>query len=86
MTLLEIARALSSQTTINGVVSVIIDKVQVLLQVQRCTVFIVDHSTNELIIWRDYNHNVQFTFLDWITGHHPSPQLQVRYDLTHASC
>jgi len=46
--LLEVASALSSELKIEGLISIICNKVQSLLQCERCTVFIVDKERKEL--------------------------------------
>lgn len=51
--MLQVARALSNETTITGIVSLITHKVQQLLAVERCTLFLVDPmAAHDLVIWK----------------------------------
>lgn len=50
--LLEVAKELSSELELEGVSQKIAEKVQELVDVDRCTLFFVDEETNELVIYR----------------------------------
>jgi hypothetical protein len=43
--------------------------------------FLVDHTANQLIVWKEGSHGNKLTFLDWIRGHRPAPDLPFQSDV-----
>ena len=76
--LLDVAKALSSETRLSDVVSVIVSQVPEMLDCDRCTLFFVDRDRSELIVTRGASHGRNKNLVSWIFGQSNAPELPFR--------
>lgn len=76
--LLDVAKALASETRLSDVVSIIVSQVPEMLDSDRCTLFFVDRERGELIVTRGASHGRHKNLVSWIFGQSNAPELPFR--------
>lgn len=73
--LLDIAKALTQENRLPHLVALIVNKVPELLDCDRCTLFFVDHDTQELIVTRGASQGRRRSLVNWVFGQSNAPEL-----------
>jgi len=73
--LLDVAKALASETDLEKVVSIIVQQVPELLDSDRCTLFFVDRDKEELIVTKGASKGRAKNLVSWIFGQSNAPEL-----------
>jgi GAF domain-containing protein len=73
--LLDVAKALASETDLNRVVGIIVSQVPELLDSDRCTLFFVDREKEQLIVTKGASKGRAKNLVSWIFGQSNAPEL-----------
>jgi len=73
--LLDVAKALASETDLNRVVGIIVSQVPELLDSDRCTLFFVDRDKEQLIVTKGASKGRAKSLVSWIFGQSNAPEL-----------
>jgi len=73
--LLDVAKALASETDLNRVVEIIVSQVPELLDSDRCTLFFVDREKEQLIVTKGASKGRAKNLVSWIFGQSNAPEL-----------
>lgn len=73
--LLDVAKALASETTLDKVVGIIVSQVPELLDCDRCTLFFVDREKEQLIVTKGASKGRAKNLVSWIFGQSNAPEL-----------
>lgn len=73
--LLEVAKALASETSLNSLVSIIVRQVPELIDCDRCTLFFVEPNRQFLTVNKHSSHGRRKTLVSWIFGQSNAPEL-----------
>lgn len=77
--LIDVAKALASETKLDSIVSVIVSQVPELLDCDRCTLFFVDDIKQELIVTKGSSKGRAKTLVSWIFGQSNAPELPFKH-------
>lgn len=87
--LLEVAKALASETKLERLVSIIVSQVPELLDCDRCTMFFVDSDKRELIVKKGASKGRAKSLVSWVFGQCNAPELpfdevtnEIRFPIT----
>ena len=73
--LLDVARALASETELDRIVSIIVSQVPELLDSDRCTLYFVDRERGELIVTKGASKGRSKNLVSWVFGQSNAPEL-----------
>ena len=73
--LLDVAKALASETSLERIVSIIVSQVPELLDSDRCTLYFVDKERQELIVTKGASQGRPKNLVSWIFGQSNAPEL-----------